>query len=136
MAESIVRQEVREFLSWLGNSDLVPTVAALSRKAERIRRKEVEKALSSMRAAVSEKQKTAVEAMSKAIVKKLLHQPISELKNAETQQSGAWLLEPLQKLFILDPYEEHSGEEPMPGGAAGSFQSIPRGNVSWLFCGI
>ena len=106
-AESIVQEEVREFLSWVSALDLVPTIAALSEKAERIRRKEVEKAFSLMRAAVSEKQKQAVEAMSKAIVKKLLHHPISELKSAEKQQGGAWLLEALQQLFFLGPYEGH-----------------------------
>ena len=47
--------------------------------------------------------------MSKAIVKRLLHRPISELKRAEKQWKGGWLLESLQRLFFLGPYAEHGG---------------------------
>jgi len=106
-AESIVQEEVREFLSWLRSLDLVPTISALSEKAEQIRRKEVKKAFSVMTSAVSDKQKQVVEAMSRAIVKKLLHHPISELKSAERQQEGAGLLEVFQQLFALGPHAGH-----------------------------
>ena len=102
-AESIVQEEVRSFLAWLGNLDLVPTITSLRERAERIRARELEKALSLMQAPVSEKDRKVIEAMSQAIVNKMLHDPVSALKKAEEDGDPPGLVDALQRLFSLRP---------------------------------
>ena len=100
-AEVIVQEEVREFLAWMANLDLVPTIVSLRERAERIRVAELEKALSSLQAPVSEKDRKAIDAMSQAIVNKILHDPVSSLKHAEQKGDAPGLVDAVQRLFSL-----------------------------------
>jgi len=102
-AESIVQDEVRAFLAWISSLDLVPTIVSLRERAEEIRVREMEKALSFLEAPVSEKDKKAIEAMSQAIVNKILHDPVSTLKKAEEKGDTPGLVEAVRKLFSLGP---------------------------------
>ncbi len=100
-AESIVQEEVRAFLAWISNLNLVPTIVSLRERAEKIRQGEVEKALSLLQNPVSEKDRKAIEAMSQAIVNKILHDPVSTLKKAEAKGDTGGLVEAVRKLFAL-----------------------------------
>jgi len=102
-AESIVQEEVRAFLAWLGNLDLVPTITSLRERAEQIRASELEKVLSLLQARLSEKDRKAIDAMSQAIVNKILHEPVSTLKRAEENGDAPGLVEAVQELFSLRP---------------------------------
>jgi glutamyl-tRNA reductase len=113
-AERIIREEVGEFLKWVEARELVPTIASLRQNAEAIRRGEVEKAFSVLKDTVDEKQKRAIEALSRAIVNKLLHDPISQLKQAEREGDSSLPLPEVHHLFSL-PWRE---ESPGPGSAA------------------
>jgi glutamyl-tRNA reductase len=79
----------------------VPTIAALRRKVERICRSEVAKTVAQFPGseAVHEEE---LEAMTSALVKKLLHQPIHALKAAEGQRGGHYYAEALRHLFALE----------------------------------
>jgi glutamyl-tRNA reductase len=100
-AESIVQEEVRAFLAWLDNLDLVPTIVSLRDRAEQIRVGELEKAFSMLQGPVSEKDKKAIDAMSRAIVNKILHDPVSTLKNVEEKGDTPGLVDAVQRLFSL-----------------------------------
>ncbi len=80
-AEKIVTLEVETYLQWERALDAVPTIVDLREKVEEIRRRELDKTLGSLNG-ISEDQRRAVEAMSEAIINKLLHAPLVVLKQA------------------------------------------------------
>jgi len=80
-AESIVEREVREFLDWQRTLDAVPLLVELRRRAEEIRRAEIDKARSRL-GELTPEQRAAIEGVTSAIVNKLLHAPTVHLKDA------------------------------------------------------
>jgi glutamyl-tRNA reductase len=78
-AEALVEREVREFLLWQKSLDVVPLLTALRGRAEEIRRSELDKARRRL-GSLSPEQEQAIEAVTSAIVNKLLHAPTVELK--------------------------------------------------------
>ena len=80
-AEELVTLEVETYLQWERALDAVPTIVDLREKVEDIRKRELDKTLGSLNG-ITDDQKRAVEAMSQAIVNKLLHAPLVVLKQA------------------------------------------------------
>ncbi len=107
-AEAIIDVEVRKFLKWLRNLEIVPTIASLRKKMEGICRREVGKMYSSLPNPGSDN-KEAIEAMTAAMVKKLLHQPIKALKASQDQRGGHYYAEALRYLFALEALGEENG---------------------------
>jgi glutamyl-tRNA reductase len=83
-AEKLVEQELRAFMADEQARDVVPLVVALRQRAEAIRRAEMEKARHRMGALTGE-QEQALEAVTGAIVNKLLHPPTICLKEMARQ---------------------------------------------------
>jgi glutamyl-tRNA reductase len=128
-AEEIVAQEVQTFLQWERALDAVPTIVDLREKVEDIRKRELEKTMGSLNG-VSEDQRRAVEAMSQAIVNKLLHAPLVVLKQAASiPADGDATIAIARRLFNLDRElkrpEQESGIESLQPGL-----EIPRGPES------
>jgi glutamyl-tRNA reductase len=96
-AERIVEDDVTKFDGWLRSLEVVPTVAALRARAERLRAAEVERTLAKMR--LSDADRKRVEAMTSALVKKLLHEPVRTLK---TPGEGDRYVAAARALFDLD----------------------------------
>ncbi|HVC80540.1 MAG TPA: glutamyl-tRNA reductase [Chloroflexota bacterium] len=96
-AESLIEGEVTAFSRWLAAQDQVPTIRALRDHAESIRVTEVERALAQL-PDLSPHQRRAVEALSAAIVNKLLHRPMVSLKDPE---AGNGLALAARRLFDL-----------------------------------
>lgn len=97
-AESIIDAELAKFQRWWRTQDVVPTIAALLSKAEEIRTQELSKTLPRL-PSLSESERGRVEAMSKAIIKKLLHEPLMYLKE---RRNGEASTEAVEALFGLD----------------------------------
>ena len=76
--EAMIGPAVLEYMSWLSTLHVVPLIKELRDGAERIRRHEVARALKGL--GLSPEEAGAVERMSHALVNKLLHGPIQELK--------------------------------------------------------
>ncbi|MCA1688822.1 MAG: hypothetical protein LC714_09635 [Actinobacteria bacterium] len=76
--EAMISPAVVDFMSWLSSLHVVPLIQELRDGAERIRRHELARALQRMD--LSPEEAEAVERMSRSLVNKLLHGPISELK--------------------------------------------------------
>jgi glutamyl-tRNA reductase len=78
-AEAILEEEIREFLEWRRSLEVVPLLVELRRRADEIRRAEVDKARKRL-GPLTPEQESALEAATSAIVNKLLHSPTVELK--------------------------------------------------------
>lgn len=79
-AEGLIKKETERFLQWRHAQQALPTVIALRDKAETIRAQELQKTLRKLDPALSLQQTAALEVMTQAIVKKILHGPTVHLK--------------------------------------------------------
>lgn len=99
-ARKIVTEEVAALIAWQHARPVEPTIAALRRRAEQIRVEEVER-LASRLGALDERQRAAVEQLTRGIVNTLLHEPTVRLK-AAAGDDVAWRAEVVRELFDLD----------------------------------
>ena len=106
-AEGIIDEEVAAFLGWLESMEVVPTVAAIRAKAEVIRQMELEKALK--RLELSDKELKTIDALTCAIVNKMLHGPTARLKQAAGGKEGYTYMEIARALYGLDDSEDKRG---------------------------
>ena len=109
-AEGIIDQEIGQFHRWLGNLDVVPTIVALRKKFEEIRQSEVEKTLSRFNG-LGKKEQKSIEAMTSAIINKILHQPIAMLKQSEDESEGDAYVDAVRALFDLTPPDPDEAAE-------------------------
>lgn len=102
-AEDIVREEVLRFAKLTREQRAVPTIKALRQYMLDVALAEAGKTLVVLGDKASEKQKKSVEAMAKAIVNKVLHEPINRLKeqSARNDPHAADLFLAVQDLFPL-----------------------------------
>jgi glutamyl-tRNA reductase len=103
--EAIVEEEVSAFLNWWRSLDVVPVIAALRERAESIRRRELERTLSRL-PNLDDQARRRIEAMTAAIVKKMLDRPIARLKDGADK--GLYM-EALQDLFDVHPDRSSAG---------------------------
>ena len=106
-AEGIIDEEVAAFLGWLESMEVVPTVAAIRAKAEVIRQMELEKALK--RLELSDRELKTIDALTCAIVNKMLHGPTARLKQAAGGKEGYTYMEIARALYGLDDSEDKRG---------------------------
>ena len=99
-AESLVDREVREFLEWQKSLDVVPILVELRRRADEIRRTEIERARKRLGPLTAE-QEAALDAATTAIVNKLLHAPTVQLKEIARNGFGAEQVALIKKLLGL-----------------------------------
>jgi glutamyl-tRNA reductase len=102
-ADRIVEEELERTALVIGQRDAAgPTIAALTRRAEELRRREVERALG--RSELDDALRAQVEVMTRSLVRKLLHGPIAHLKDSADDPALALTL---RQVFDLD--EESAG---------------------------
>jgi len=104
-AESIVEQEVDAFWKWLASLEAVPTIVALRDKIEAIRRAELEKTLATLRE-LSPEERAALDAMTNALVNKILHAPITHLKHHDRQQEALYVAAARHLFGIEEPEDQ------------------------------
>lgn len=86
----IIEEGVREVLHKMEYLSVQPMMAELSRKAERVRRREVHRAMAKL-PHVSEQDRKIMESMSRMIVRKLLREPMMRLNEvAGTEAEGQY----------------------------------------------
>jgi glutamyl-tRNA reductase len=91
-AEAIVAEEARRFAEWRRSRGAAPAIAALRRRAERIRAEELARVEPRL-ARLSERERRTVEMLTTQIVNKLLHAPTVRVKRGGSEQ--------LRELFAL-----------------------------------
>ena len=101
-AELIVEEEVDAFWKWLATLDAVPTIVALREKIEAIRAVELKKTLAAF-PDLSPLQREALEAMTCAIVNKILHAPLKHLKEADREREALYVAVARQLFDIREP---------------------------------
>lgn len=99
-AEKIVQEEVIKFVKWYRSLEVTPTIIALRKKFDEIRKKELEKAFS-LHPELSEKEKRSIEAMTSAIINKILHDPLTRLKGNNDEISVDFYIDAIRSLFHL-----------------------------------
>jgi glutamyl-tRNA reductase len=99
-AEALVDREVTKFLARLGDVEVIPTIVSLRERLEAIRAGEVKRTLARLPAATPETRE-AIEALSAAIVNKILHAPITKLRESSRAGSSRSWLELVHELFGL-----------------------------------
>ncbi len=98
--ERIVAEEEEHFDGWLAALRAVPTIRHLRARAEAVRRGEIERLTG--RLGLDDVQREGVEALTRAIVNKLLHPPLNRLGTLADRESGLAVLQEARALFALD----------------------------------
>ncbi|HTQ54050.1 MAG TPA: glutamyl-tRNA reductase [Bryobacteraceae bacterium] len=99
-AEEIVKQEVERMMARLKVQEVTPTIVSLQEELERIRQAEIEKVRRKYGPATPE-QEEAWEALTRGIMNKIAHGPISELRLQAGRPDGAYVIDAIRKVFHL-----------------------------------
>jgi glutamyl-tRNA reductase len=99
-AEEIVKQEVERMIARLKVQEITPTIVSLQEELERIRQAEIEKVRRKYGPATKE-QEEAWDALTRGIMNKVAHGPISELRLQAGREDGAHVIAAIRKVFHL-----------------------------------
>lgn len=99
-AEAIIREEVERMMARLKAREVVPTIVSLQEQLEKLRAGE----LARMRGkfgALTPEQEEALIALTKGIINKIAHGPISELRRQANEPDGHHFVVAIRKVFRL-----------------------------------
>ncbi|MBE0446840.1 MAG: glutamyl-tRNA reductase [Actinobacteria bacterium] len=111
IAEEIVENEVYSFSSWLSCLEITPTIASLKRRAEQIRKQELEKHLRKL-PNLTESEMNTLNSLTNAIINKILHKPIIKAKECVNRKDGYLYVESLRVLFGLEDDDRQAEDAP------------------------
>ena len=97
-AQEIVEQEVHKMMRRLASREVVPTIVALEAKLNRIREGEMERFRGPL-STLSPEQREAVEGLTRGILNKILHAPITELKSGAGSPEHSHLVQVIRRIF-------------------------------------
>ncbi|MBW3604589.1 MAG: glutamyl-tRNA reductase [Actinobacteria bacterium] len=100
-ARAVVAEEVAALAAWQQARPVEPTITALRRQAEQIRRDELDRQATRL-AGLDDRQRAAVEQATRGIINTLLHEPTVRLKAASGHDDDRWRAEVVRELFGLD----------------------------------
>ncbi|MCD8489119.1 MAG: glutamyl-tRNA reductase [Desertifilum sp.] len=109
-AEVLLEEECEAFIVWWRSLETVPTINSLRDKIETIREQELEKALSRLGSEFAEKHQEVIEALTRGIVNKILHDPMVQLRAQQDIEARRHAMETLKVLFNLET-ETRSSEQ-------------------------
>jgi glutamyl-tRNA reductase len=107
-AEKILDEELEAFDLWWRSLETVSTISSLRNKIETIREQELQKALSRLGSEFGEKHQEVIEALTRGIVNKILHDPMVQLRAQQDVEARRRCMQTLQMLFNLDAEEQFS----------------------------
>ncbi|MEH2078624.1 MAG: glutamyl-tRNA reductase [Nostoc sp.] len=107
-AERLLEEEVEAFDIWWRSLETVTTISCLRNKVETIREQELEKALSRLGSEFADKHQEVIEALTRGIVNKILHDPMVQLRSQQDVEARRRCMQTLQMLFNLDAEEQFS----------------------------
>ncbi len=105
--QSILMEELERFQLDRTMRTVVPLITALRERGEEVRNNELARS-SSRLAGLSDEERASVEALTKSIVSKLLHDPTQRLKDSAGSARGELLADAVAALFDI----EEPGDEP------------------------
>jgi glutamyl-tRNA reductase len=99
-AEAIVQSEVERFQARVKTLDVVPTIVSLQDHLETIRQAEIDRVRARL-GPLSPDQEMAVETLTRGIVNKIMHTPVSTLKTAAREPEATTIVDVVRRLFNL-----------------------------------
>ena len=99
-AEALVVEEVDRMMARLKVAEVTPVIVGIQEQLEQIRTGEIEKVRRKYGPFTPE-QEEAMEALTRGIVNKIAHGPISELRDHAGQPEGAHVVAAIRKAFHL-----------------------------------
>jgi glutamyl-tRNA reductase len=100
-AEKIIELEVDRFASRMKSLAVVPTILSLQEYCETIRQAEIDRIRGKL-GSITPDQEAAIDAMTRGIINKLLHTPITTLKSSTDHPEAATIHEMIRRLFNLN----------------------------------
>jgi glutamyl-tRNA reductase len=116
-AEAIVALEVQRFQARLQTLDVVPTIVSLQDHLETIRQAEIDRVRGRL-GSLSPDQELAVDALTRGIINKIMHTPITTLKTAARESEATTVIDLVRRLFNLQEKKEVAVSS--KSGSAGS----------------
>ncbi|MGA2374319.1 MAG: glutamyl-tRNA reductase [Candidatus Sulfotelmatobacter sp.] len=105
LAEAIIASEIDRFEARLHTLDVVPTIVSLQDHLETIRQAEIDRVRSRM-GPLTPDQELAVEALTRGIINKVMHTPITTLKTAARDSEATTVIDVVRRLFNLHEKEK------------------------------
>jgi len=119
-AEDIVAVEVERFSERLRTLDVVPTILSLQEYLDDIRQAEIDRFRSRL-GPLTPEQEVAIDALTRGMVNKIMHTPITNLKSAAREPEATTVVEVMRRLFNLsDKGRKNSKSESAGSDGAGS----------------
>ena len=100
LAERIVQDEVEKVMRRLKTSEVVPTIVSLQSELDDLRRAEISRHRSKL-GDLTPEQEQAIEAMTRGIVNKIAHPPITQMKEMAGEPDGLHFVEFVKRAFNL-----------------------------------
>jgi glutamyl-tRNA reductase len=108
-AELLISQEVDKFYAWFNALEVQPTLVDLRHWMDDVRKAEVERTLRRLGDLPPDVQK-AIDAMSLALINKLLHPPTTRLRQEASQGDCRAYVDTVRALFGLDGYPQYGSQ--------------------------
>ena len=99
-AESIISEEVKKVMHRLKTHEVAPTIVSLQSELEDLRRAEVDRFRSKL-GPLDPQQEKALESLTRGIINKIAHPPISEMKKLASHPDGLHFVEFVKRAFNL-----------------------------------
>jgi glutamyl-tRNA reductase len=99
-AEQIVAEEVERMMSRLKAREIAPTIVSLQEQLEQVRVGEIERVRGKL-GKLTPEQEEAINALTRGIVNKIAHGPISELRKQAAQPEGHHFVSVIRRVFRL-----------------------------------
>ena len=99
-ADKIVMEEVDRLEAYMRGREVVPMIVSLQTQLESVRAGEVERMRSRL-GPLTQQQEDALEALTRGIINKIAHGPISELRKNAGNPGGLPVLDAIRKIFRL-----------------------------------
>ncbi len=116
-AEAIIASEVERFEARQQTLDVVPTIVSLQDHLETIRQAEIDRIRGRM-GPLTPEQEMAVEALTRGIINKVMHTPITTLKTAARKAEATTVIDVVRRLFNL--HAKDSADEGKEAATKGS----------------
>ena len=99
-AEELVSQEVERMMARLKVQEVAPTIVSLQEQLEQIRSGEIERVRRKL-GSLTPEQEAALESLTRGIVNKIAHGPISELRRHAGLPDGVHIIDAIRQVFHL-----------------------------------
>ncbi len=100
-AERIIEEELEKMMHRLKTHQVAPTIVSLQSELDRLRRAEFERHRSKL-GDLSPEQEAAIDALTRGIVNKIAHPPITEMKKLASHPDGLHFVEFVKRAFNLN----------------------------------